>query len=311
MNFEDLDAFVQVANHGGFSRAATQRRIAQSALSKRVTRLEHQLGVRLLERHGRGVRLTEHGIALKERASGLMTELKAIEHDMLARADEPSGEVRLAFPPTTATVLAPLVLADIRQRFPRVKLHIREGFSGHIHDWLLDGRIDIALLYNPEESAELQITPFLREPVYLIAPTSPPSFPDAAFDDGAFRLRQIGSLPMILPGASHSLRTLLERFAAEHRISLNIVNEVDGMRATKAIVAAGLGYTVFSYAGVYEEVNASVLQTIPFTPPLTWTLAIVERRTTTVSRALIEVRRAIGEQVHVLREGGFFRGTLL
>lgn len=311
MNFEDLDAFVQVASHGGFSRAAAQRRIAQSALSRRVTRLEHQLGVTLFARHGRGVRLTEHGVALLERAKGLMTELKAIEEDMLAHADEPIGDVRIALPPTTATVLAPLILADIRRNFPRIKLYIREGFSGSIHTWLLDQQVEIALLYNPEESAELQVAPLLREPVFLIASANHPPFSKAMTEDGRFRLSQIGTLPLIVPGASHSLRILIERYAAEHRISLNIVNEIDGMRATKAIVEAGLGYTLFSYAGVYEEVDTGALTTIPFTPPLYWTLAMVERRSTAVSRALIVVRRSIEEQVHALSERGFWRGELL
>ncbi|MFG1249424.1 LysR family transcriptional regulator [Xanthobacter flavus] len=309
MNFEDLEAFILVARHGGFSRAATQRRVAQSALSKRVTRLEHHLNVRLLERHGRGVRLTEHGIALLDRASGLVAELKEIERDMLSRAEEASGEIRIALPPTTATVLAPLVLAQIRRKFPRVRLHIREGFSGAIHDWLLEGRVEIALLYNPEDSAELVITPFLREPVYLIAPADHPPFPEGTMGRGRFRLKKIGALPLVLPGPTHSLRALMERSAAEHRVALDIVTEIDGMRATKAVVEAGLGFTAFSYAGVYEEVNAGTLKTIPFTPPLYWTLAMAERRSTQISRALVEVRKAITEQVDVLRARGFWRGN--
>lgn len=311
MNFEDLGAFVQVARHGGFSRAATRHRIAQSALSRRVTRLEHQLGVRLLARHGRGVRLTEHGIALLDRAEGLMTEIKSIEQDMLGQAREPSGDVRIALPPTAAQVLAPPIVAELRRKFPRIKLHIREGFSGFIHDWVLEGRVDLALLYDPEEGTELQVKPFLREPIYLIAPTSRTPLPAAMTKNGRFRLKQIDTLPLILPSQSHGLRALLERRAAEHRLSLNIVNEVDGIRATKAMVEAGLGYTAFSYAGVYEEVKAGTLATIPFSPSLQWTLALVERRSTPASRALFEVKRSIEKQAHVLQERGFWQGQLL
>lgn len=310
MKFEDLDAFVRVARQGGFSRAATQMRIAQSALSRRVTRLEHGLGVKLLARHGRGVRLTEHGVALLERATGLMNELESIEDDILALATEPSGDVHIALPPTTAQVIAPLIVREMRDKFPRVRLYIHEGFSGFIHDWMVDGKVDLAVLYNPEPSAELQISPFLREPLYLVVPSDGPALPAAALKNGHVILKKLGTVPLILPSHSHSLRTLLERLAAEHRFSLQVAHEVDGMRATKGMVEAGLGYTVFSYAGVYEEVNAGTLKIIPFVPRLDWELALVERKTVAASRALFEVKRSIAKQVHVLLERGFWQGKL-
>ncbi len=310
MKFEDLDAFVRVARQGGFSRAAAQMRIAQSALSRRVTRLEHELGVQLLARHGRGVRLTEHGVALLDRAKGLMTELDSIEQDLLALAAEPSGDVRIALPPTTAQVMVPRIVAEMRERFPRVKLHVREGFSGSIHDWMTEGKVDLAVLYNPEHSAEVQITPFLHEPLYLIAPAHGADLPHGVLKNGQISVRQLGKLPLILPSHSHSLRTLLDRLAAERRFALNVINEVDGMRATKGMVEAGLGYTVFSYAGVYEEVDAGTLKTIPFFPRLQWQLCLVERRTAAPSRALFEVKRSITQQVHILLERGFWQGTL-
>ncbi len=309
MKLEDLDAFVHVARQGGFSRAATELRIAQSALSRRVLRLEHELGVRLLTRHGRGVRPTEHGIALLDRACGLMAELQSIERDLLASAGEPSGNVRIALPPTTAQVMVPLIVAELRRRFPRIRLHVREGFSGSIHDWVVEGKVDLAVLYNPEPSADLQITPFLREPLYLVAASNGPELPAKAMANGQVRLKRLDTLPLILPSRSHSLRTLLERLAAEHRFSLQVVNEIDGMRATKGMIEAGLGYTVFSYAGVYEEVSAGTLKMIPFLPQLRWQLALVEK-SGAASRALIEIKRLVAQQIHVLLERGFWQGEL-
>lgn len=310
MKFEDLDAFVHVARQQGFSRAATQLRTAQSALSRRVTRLEHQLGVQLLQRHGRGVQLTEHGAALLERATGLVNELASIRSDLLAHAAEPRGEVSIALTPTTAQVLVPRLVVELRQRFPQIRLTVREGFSGFIHDWVAEGRIDLAVLYNPEPGSELDITPLLKEPLYLVAPRVRTDLPELALRRGQFPVKQLGLLPLILPSHSHSLRSLLERLSAERRFALNVVNEVDGMRATKGMVEAGLGYTVFSYAGVYEEVNAGTLEIIPLTPRLSWDLALVERKLRTRTPAMAEVRRMILQQIHVLRERGFWQGQL-
>jgi LysR family nitrogen assimilation transcriptional regulator len=311
MDFQDLEAFIHVARQGGFSQAAAQRRIAQSALSRRVGRLEHQLSVKLFARHGRGVRLTEEGIALLSRAEGLMTELQSIERDVLVLASEPTGDVRLAFTPTAAQILAPLVVEDLRQRWPRITLHIREGFSGSIHDWVVEQKVDLALLYNPESTAQVEVIPFVREPVYLVAPAVDRSIHRHLMKNGQFRLKHIGSLPLILPSHSHSLRVLLERFAAERRLALNIVNEVDGMRATKGMVEAGLGYTFFSYAGVYEEVLGGSLKIFPVSPALSWYLALVQRHNAPRSRALLEVRKTIEKKMHLLLRRGLWQGELL
>ncbi len=83
------------------------------------------------------------------------------------------------------------------------------------------------------------------------------------------------------------------------------------MRATIGMVEAGLGYTAFSYAGIYEQVKAGTLAIVPFTPALHWTLAIVQRHSA-ASRALFEVKRCIEQQAHVLRShGSFSQGRLL
>ena len=82
MLFEDLNAFVVVAQLRSFSRAAAKLRIAQSSLSKRVQRLEHRFGAALLARHGRGVALTQAGEILLLRAERLIHELDALERDV-------------------------------------------------------------------------------------------------------------------------------------------------------------------------------------------------------------------------------------
>lgn len=310
MNFEDLDAFVRVAQQRGFSRAAAQMRVAQSALSRRVTRLEHQLGVQLLLRHGRGVELTEHGTALLERAAGLMEELKAIRTDLLARAGEPRGEVSIALTPIAAQVLVPPLVQELRRSFPQIKLLVREGFSGLIHDWVANGAVDLAVVYNQEPSADLNILPLITEPLYLIAPRVRTDLPELPLRNGHLPLRALGSIPLILPGPAHSVRTLLERLAAERRFSLDIVNEIDGIRSIRGMVEAGLGYTIFSYAGVYEEVNKGTVEIIPLTPVLRWDLVLVERRLQGQTRALAEVRRSLLRQVHRLAECEFWRGEM-
>ncbi|CAM5490495.1 aminoethylphosphonate catabolism LysR family transcriptional regulator [Aquamicrobium terrae] len=311
MKFEDLEAFLDVAELGGFSRAAAHRRVAQSALSRRVARLEHELGVQLLERRARGVQLTEHGIVLFERGRDLTRQLDVIEREVQELSGFAQGEVRLAIPPMTATVLAAAVIKDIRNQFPGIKLYIREGSSGQIHSWILSGEVDLALLYNPEDSAELDVTPVVKAPVFLVLPRHMPVALRARVEkgmtrDGRFRFKEIGAIPLIMPNPMHGVRKLVERMALEHRVSTDLVIEADGLGVVASLVEEGLGCTIFSYAGLNELVKENRLQLIPFSPPMSWVLAIVQQPSISPRRAVLKTRRILEKHIHALVSDGFW-----
>lgn len=309
MDFQDLYAFFHVARTESFSRAASELRTAQSALSRRVARLEHRLGVKLLVRHARGVDLTAEGRALQGRALSLMRDLQEIEADMLVLAQEPVGVVTIGLTPTTGQTIAPVLVQECRKRLPRVTLQLREGFSSSIHEWLANGTIDLALLYDPESFSELSTTPLLNEPLYLIGPGKD-SWPEFCRGE-TVHPADLAKLPLILPGRSHPLRIRLERLAAEHRITLQVVNQVEGVRTTGSLVREGLGFTVFSFAGVHNEIAAGTLRAIPFEPMQNWRLALVRRRSGETSRAMTEVEALIEKQTRVLVENGLWHGTPL
>ncbi len=309
MDFQDLHAFFHVARTESFSRAASELRTAQSALSRRVARLEHRLGVKLLDRHARGVSLTAEGRALHGRALSLMRNLADIEADMLVLAQEPVGTVTIGLTPATGQTIAPVLIEECRKRLPRVTLQLREGFSSSIHEWLAGGTIDLALLYDPESFSELSMTPLLNEPLYLIGPGTQP-WPEWCRGDNV-RPADLARLPLILPARSHPLRIRLERLAAEHRITLQVVNQVEGVRTTGSLVAKGLGFTVFSHAGVHAEIAAGTLRAVPFDPVQNWRLALVRRRSGETSRAMTEVEALVESQTRLLVERGLWHGTPL
>ena len=307
LDFQDLNAFIHVARQGSFSGAAAQLRTAQSALSRRVLKLEHKLGVQLLVRHARGVSLTPAGEVLLARAHLLVEEMGTIVRSLSELTEEPSGELRLAFPPTTGQLLAPAIMMECRRRFPKLRLRLLEGLSDTIHCWLNEGSVDIAVLYDPEASSKISSTPLITEPLYLVshAKEHPGGLP--VIEHSEFRLRDLEQLPLILPSRPQSIRVLLERFAAEHRYRLNVVGDVNSIRTIKGLVQAGLGYTIFSHAGIHEEVDAGVLKVIPLRPVLRWTLAIAHDAEN-ASLAVREVKDLIVRQMHVLYKNGFYRG---
>lgn len=309
MDFQDLHAFFHVANEGGFSKAAARLRIAQSALSRRVARLEQMLGVSLLQRHGRGVRLTEQGLALVDRSKALMEELEQIERDILVLAEEPTGKVRIAMPPMVSQVLGPLLVTECRRRFPQIDLQLREGFSDLIQDWIAGDQVDLGILYNSGIDTDLDLSPLLDEPLVLLAP--PPGHEGELGTVGdLIDVTQLKDLPLILPSRPNSLRLAVDRVAAQHGLSINIILEVDGVHATKGFVAAGFGYTIFSVNGT-DGASDRLCRVIPFRQKLSWRLALAQLPRTRKPRAFDEIERVVREQIGRLLTEGRWQGEMM
>ena len=307
MDFEDLRSFYGVATEGSFSKGAMRLHVAQSALSRRVARLEHVLGVRLLLRHGRGVRLTEEGVALVDRAKFLIDELEQIQRDVLSLSARPTGCVRLAMPPMTAQLLGPGLVRECRSRFPDVTLQLRDGFSDLIYEWVAEDKVDLGLLYDSGRDTDLRMLLLLDEPLYLLGPTEVAQT-SPQVGDGPIDLKELETIPLILPSRPHSVRQVLDRAAARHGVSLKVVMEVDGIQTTKGLVSAGLGYSVFSNIVTRDSSGAQTLRAIPFKQKLNWQLALARKHMTRTPRAFTEVERLIKEQIHLLHAEGRWQG---
>lgn len=306
MDFRDLEAFVAVARREHFSRAAAQLRVAQSALSRRVDRLEHLLGTKLLERRGRGVRLTDAGRVLLTRSEALIRELSAVEADIQTLAKEPTGYVRLALPPATSEVLSPLLVIACRKKFPRITLHIREGYSGAIHEWLLAGEVDVAVYYSPKPAPEIEIVPLLDEPLCVVLPAQ-----TQVDNESVFPVRKLIDLPLIMPARPHSLRHVVERYTSDHGFQPRIDMEIDGIRTIRSIVSCGLGCTIFSYAEIADGIEAGLIKAIPLEPQLNWRLSMVRKKSLRSSRATEEIQALIVEQISTLLQRRLWTGKLL
>ena len=309
MLIEDLQAFIVVANTSSFSKAALRLRIAQSSLSKRVQRLEQHFGCPLLHRHGRGVSLTEAGTVLLARAGRLVHEIEDIELDVRGIMSEPVGTVRIAMPPATGPVLAPLVFRQCVAEFPRIVPQLRESTSDAIHAWLSSGEVDLALVHNPEQGPDFEVEPLVSEPLYLIAPGSDPATGRPAQHPAHYDIDDLARLPLILPRSPHSIRVLVERLCAGNGIQPNIRYESDSIRTTKGIVELGLGCTVFSRSSLADELAQGRLQAIPFSSALmSWKLCLAHTRRVNVPLAVTSVKRIIVRQVGELFRQGFWPG---
>src|SRR5579871_1019334 len=169
MDIRQLKTFVEVAANGSYARTASVVGIAQSALSRQLSALERGIGGRLFHRTGRGVVLTELGERMLPRARALIADADAWEHAARQEQSAPHGEVTLGVVPVASRGLIALLVAELRQHYPGIRLRALEAYSGQVEEWLASGRVEIGI-YNRYRRGRVANSEVLaRADVHLIA----------------------------------------------------------------------------------------------------------------------------------------------
>lgn len=302
MIFEDLRAFVVVAQHGSFAQAAAFLCIAQSALSKRVQRLEHRMGTALLERRARGVALTQSGHIFLARAQRLVDEVADMERNLSSFAQIPSGEVRIALPQRTCGLLAPPVVERCLKELPLVNLHILEGTPSNVHGWLMRAEADIAMTYNADLGTGFTVKPFLVEPLFLFASNKTAVAQFGKLVPESCSLADLATLPLILPCRPSVLRVLVDRLCTGHGVRPNLIYETDGTSTIRGMVERGMGTTIFSLSTSWSySVESGHLIAVPFSSPLVnWKMYLACTRREVGAVAISRVYKIVEEELELL-----------
>jgi LysR family nitrogen assimilation transcriptional regulator len=250
INLRQLESFVRVAELGSFSKAARVLDIAQPALSRQVRLLETDLRETLLLRNGRGVSLTPAGRRLFEHGVQILQQVALAREDLGAERDAAVGQVTLALPPSMSRRLTRPLIEGFRAQLPRARVTIVEGLSSHIAEWITSGRADLGLVYNPEPSSALEITPLLREPLCLVQAAPKPGARGQRAALAPLPLAEIGAFPLILPERHQSIRRLLETQATLAGVALDVACEVSSVPAIIDLVCARMGHAVLNASAV-------------------------------------------------------------
>ncbi|HEU0276916.1 MAG TPA: LysR substrate-binding domain-containing protein [Rhodanobacteraceae bacterium] len=240
LDFKQLQYFASIAELGSFTAAAHVLGVAQPALSRQIRALEIELHHTLLRRNGRGVTATDAGKRLLAHCHGILHQLERAREDVGGVHGGLSGKVALGLPPTVANLVAVTIARRFREDFPDAALSIRVELSAVMREWLTSGRVDIALLYNPVPSPELELSPLAHDPLYLVEPRR-----ESALSE-TIPLRELAELPIIIPSRPHTIRMLLETRLAAVGCRPRVAWEVDGVATILGLVADGAGFAILS-----------------------------------------------------------------
>ncbi|MFN3987310.1 MAG: LysR family transcriptional regulator [Rhodocyclaceae bacterium] len=259
MDLRQLEYFVSVVESGSFSRAAVALNLTQPSLSRQIALLEHELGQRLLVRTGHGTTPTEAGELLLVHARSMLETARRTRDALREMNTSPSGRVVVGLPPRVAVRLSVPFVERFRTRFPRAVVTILEGLSVSLRESLIAGRLDLALLFDPPASPQLEYEPLARERLLLVAPSNYPL-------DSHVGLTELAGYPLILPSAPNAIRSLIEALIRPLHLELQIVAEVGAVPTALALVEKGIGCSIVPESA-FTEPRYDSLARAPIGPP--------------------------------------------
>jgi LysR family nitrogen assimilation transcriptional regulator len=259
MDLKQLEYFVRVAELGSFTKAAIALDIAQPALSRQVRLLEVELRQNLLTRNGRGALPTEAGKLLLAHGRGILHQVERAREELGRVRGALAGRVAVGLPSSLARVLTVPLTRAFRAEMPDATLSISEGLSVAMQESLVNGRLDIAVLYNTQPGSEVDISPLLEEDLLLVQARPPGLLGDQDPDPepGPVTLKDVAQLPLVIPSRPNAIRMHVESEMANLGCRLKIALEIDGVSAILDLVADGAGSAVLSRNAVSSSVRPS------------------------------------------------------
>jgi DNA-binding transcriptional LysR family regulator len=253
-SLHQLQLFYAVARHGSVTRAAEEVHISQPAVSFQLAELERALGVPLLERAGRGIRLTEAGLVVYEHAARMVALAEDLERNIADLKGLRAGTLVVGASTTLGEYLLPRPLGHFKERYPQIALDLRIANTGRITELLRRGELDLGFVGEVREAAGLTVEPFVEDTLVVIAAPhhTLACQPGRTLDD----LRRYG---FIAREAGSATREVAERYLRGHGIEPAVLMELGSNEAVKQVVAAGLGIAVLSRFAIEFEVRAGAV----------------------------------------------------
>lgn len=298
LDVKALRYFLAVSDARSFSRAANVALVSQSALSRQIGLLEDELGTELFDRHARGVQLTEAGVRLRTRVHALLSQIDVIRAEIRDEAEEPSGEIGFAFPPSLTALVVGRILRRFHRTYPRVHLRLYEGMTATVRNRVIAGDGDIGIISTMELPNDLYCSPMFTEPLMLVGPLTSDLAPDRPVPT-----ERLTDLPQIATGPTNSLRRIVERALSRSDLSYRPAIEVNTRGLMFALIEDGHGYTVLPSSGVQDRMTSNRVRAAPIEGVgITWQVATARTRPlTSATRRMASVVRE--ESLSAIRQG--------
>ena len=304
MDFGQLEAFVQVAAHRSFSRAAEELQLTQPSITARIKALERELGDEVFERSSRGVRLTNAGIIFLPHAERMLQMLREAKGSVEEIRSVQAGTLRLGSALTVSTYVLPRILRTFYSHYPGVEVIVYTGRSEEMLNLVLTDEVHVGLvrsLIHPD----VETIDLYEDDVILV---TNPDHPFAANHQAM--IEEVARQSVILADRGSSYYGLINNFFRQAGVVPNVVMELDSMEATKRMVEEGLGIALLPRVCLERELNLGLLAEVTITnaPAISRQIALIYRKSRKQARtvhAFLEVLQSIyGLELPAYSKGG-------
>ena len=260
-----IRTIIAVCEEGSFTRAAARENATQSGISQHVAAAERTIGVKLFERSSSGVKPTPAGQRYYKRCIEAVGQLDSASDEVRGFAGVVSGDLRIGLIPTlTRAALAP-TLEQFVPRYPDVRLHIVEGYSGNLTDMVLNGELDFAVVPTTEGRVGLKSRLIARDREMLVSNAKLGFKP---FEP--IRLKDCRPLKFILPSHANVRRRNMEVYFQTHGVEIAEMIEMDAMISTLQFILRSDWVAILSGLICIADIGRNVDRVISplFDPPL-------------------------------------------
>lgn len=255
MNLKQLEAFVEVAEGGSFSKAAKNLYLTQPTISAHIASLEKELEVRLFVRNTKEVSLSAEGHTLYKYASQMVDLEKRIEEEFGERRKLGRQCITIAASTIPSQYLLPRILAKFNEKYPGEQLRIMESDSTHVVNQVVEHMVDIGFTGTVLEKKHCKYIPFYRDELVIITPNTEVYWK---------RAKQPGDIswileePVIMREEGSGTRKEAEkqlRGAGIRPEQLNVIASIENQETIKKSVCGGMGISIMSKLAVADKVN--------------------------------------------------------
>jgi DNA-binding transcriptional LysR family regulator len=290
-----LTTFRAVATGLSFTRAATQLGYVQSAVTSHVKALEAELGVRLFDRLGRRIVLTEAGNRLLDYADKIL-QLTDEATRVVRAGDEPAGPVTVSAPEVLCAYRLPAVIRHLHDQHPRIQLLFRANPTGaldtNLRHALANGDVDVAFVLEEDiaPTDTLRVEPLVSEPLVVVAAPEHPLAQAARVEPA-----DLDGIPVLLTDKGCGYRRVFERALNSAGAHATIAGEFTSGETVKRCVEAGTGIGVLAAVSVTTELTTGSLTALPWNGP---TLALTSYLVAHKQRWISPAHTALREATH-------------
>ena len=279
VELRNLRAFVEVARCGGFTAAARALNTTQSTISKAVQQLEHDCGVSLIDRLGRGIRITEAGGIVLRRAANIQSEEENLESELAELRGLQRGLLKLGLPVLASSVLFAESVAAFRKRYPGIEVELQEHGSRRLEEGVRKGEVEIGASLQPI-SEDFSWRSIRDEPLMALLSVQHP-----LSGRSSLRLTELAATPTIMFEEGILLNEVILAAYRQRKIPLVDAGRSGNTDFIMAMVSAGLGVAFLPRIIIESRDHRSLRAVEMEDLDMWWKMALIWRRDRILSPA--------------------------